>query len=80
MIRRPVQVANIDLLSSAIFGWLTANNVAHVIMFMGTLNQFATVALWLSGISCVIKKGDRVEAYLLKHFVFHVKMWCIPGL
>ena len=51
VIKSPVQVANMDLLSAATLGWLTAKSVAHVMIFIGTLNQFVTVALWLSGIS-----------------------------
>ena len=51
VIKSPVQVANIDLLSAATLGWLTAKRVAHVMMFIGTRNQLVTVALWLSGIN-----------------------------
>ena len=54
---------NIDLLSAATLGWLTAKSVAHVMIFIGTLNQFVTVALWLSGISWkdeINQKGNRV--------------------
>ena len=40
----PVHVAKMDLLSEATAGWLTANRVAHVIRFMGTLYQLVTVA------------------------------------
>ena len=46
-----VIINNIDLLSAATLGWLTAKSVAQVMIFIGTLNQFVTVALWLSGIS-----------------------------
>ena len=44
VIKRPVQVAKIDLLSAATLGWLTAKRVAQVMIFMGTRNQLVTVA------------------------------------
>ena len=55
VIRSPVHVAKIGLLSAATAGWLIARRVTHVIMFMGTRNQFVTVALRSSGISWLLK-------------------------
>lgn len=51
VMRIPVQVAKIDLLSEATEGWFTASSVKQVIRFMGTRNQLDTVARWLSGMN-----------------------------
>ena len=51
VINKPVQVAKIERLSAETDGWFTANSVAQVMIFIGTRNQFVTVARWLSGIN-----------------------------
>ena len=55
VISKPVQVANIGLLSAATAGWLMASNVTQVMRFMGTRNQLVTVALHSSGISSLLR-------------------------
>ena len=51
----PVHVAKMGLLSAATTGWLIARRVTQVIKFIGTRNQFVTVALRSSGINWLRK-------------------------
>ena len=55
VISNPVHVAKIGRLSAATTGWLMARSVTQVMRFIGTRNQFVTVARHSSGINSLLR-------------------------